>query len=73
MNRKNTPLAFAAIVAAGAITGVALAVPQQALTEGTHHNHVNSIKVDQQTDQANVCTNSSFCLNDGSNDAEVHR
>jgi hypothetical protein len=74
MNHKNTTLALAAIVAAVAVTGVAFAVPQQALAGGHHHHHnSNSIKVSQDISQANLCTNSSFCLNDGSNDADVHR
>jgi len=58
----------------GAVTGVAFAVPQQASAYGHHHHHnSNSIKVSQDISQANLCTNSSFCLNDGSNDADVHR
>ena len=73
MNHKNTTLALAAIVAAVAVTGVAFAVPQQALAGGHHHHNGNSIKVSQDISQANFCTNSSFCLNDGSNDADVHR
>ena len=73
MNHKNATLAIAAIVAAVAITAVAFAVPQQALAGGHNHNHGNSIKVDQQVDQANVCTNSSFCQNDANNDADIHR
>ena len=72
MNHKNTTLAIAAIVAAVAVTAIAFAVPQQALAGGHHHNS-NSIKVDQQIDQLNACTNSSFCQNDASNDADVHR
>jgi hypothetical protein len=73
MNHKNTTLALAAIVAAVAVTGVAFAVPQQALAGGHHHHNGNSIRVSQDISQANLCTNSSFCLNDGSNDADVHR
>ena len=74
MNHKNTTLAIAAIVGAVAVTAIAFAVPQQVLAGGhNHNNHGNSIKVEQQVDQANVCTNSSFCLNDGSNDADIHR
>jgi hypothetical protein len=73
MNHKNTTLALAAIVAAVAVTGVAFAVPQQALAGGHHHHNSNSIKVSQDISQANLCTNSSFCLNSGSNDASVHR
>ena len=73
MNHKNTTLALAAIVAAVAVTGVAFAVPQQVLAGGHHHHNGNSIRVSQDISQANLCTNSSFCLNDGSNDADVHR
>jgi hypothetical protein len=73
MNHKNTTLALAAIVAAVAVTGVAFAVPQQALAGGHHHHNGNSIRVSQDISQANLCTNSSFCLNSGSNDASVHR
>jgi hypothetical protein len=74
MNHKNTTLALAAIVAAVAVTGVAFAVPQQALAGGNHnHNNGNSIKVSQDISQANLCSNSSFCLNDGSNVADIHR
>jgi len=54
-------MAIAAIVAAVALTAVAFAIPQQVLAGGHHkHNNKNSIKVDQQIDQANLCTNSSF-------------
>ena len=74
MNHKNTTLALAAIVAAVAVTGVAFAVPQHALAGGHHnHNNGNSIKISQDISQANLCSNSSFCLNDGSNDADIHR
>ena len=77
MYHKNTTVAFAAIVAAVALTAVAFAVPQLALAGGYHHhNHnsnSNSIKVVQQINQLNACTNSSFCQNNGSNDAQIHR
>ena len=73
MNHKNTTLAIAAIVAAVAVTAIAFAVPQLALAGGYHHNHGNSIKVDQQIDQANLCSNQSFCQNFASNDANIHR
>jgi archaellin len=75
MNHKNTTLAIAAIIATVAMTAVAFAVPQQALAYG-HHNHnnnSNSIKVSQDISQANVCSNSSFCLNTGDNSADIHR
>jgi len=53
-------LAIAAIVAAVALTAVVVfAIPQQALAYRHHHNSSTSIKVDQQTSQANVCTGAS--------------
>jgi hypothetical protein len=74
MNHKNTTLALAAIVAAVAVTGVAFGLPQQASAYGHHHhNNSNRIDVSQDITQVNACTNSSFCLNHGSNDADVHR
>ena len=57
MNHKNMTLAIVAIVAALALTGVAFAIPQQVLAYRHHNNHnSNSLKVDQQTGQTNVCT-----------------
>jgi hypothetical protein len=74
MKHENTTLAIAAIVAALALTAVAFAIPQQALAGGHHnHNNKNSIKVDQQIDQLNVCDNSSFCQNDANNSADIHK
>jgi len=73
MNDKTVTLAIAAIVAAVAMTGIAFVIPQQASAYGHHHNNSNSIKVNQQISQLNACTNSSFCLNDASNDAHIHR
>jgi len=70
-NHKNTTLAVAAIVAAVALTAVAFAIPQQALAYGHHHNN-NSIKVNQDINQLNACSNS-ICVNDASNDADIHR
>jgi hypothetical protein len=56
----NVALGIVAIVAALALTGVAFAVPQQALAGGHHYKHnnhnSNSIKVDQQINQLNQCT-----------------
>jgi len=72
MNHKNMTLAIAAIVAAVAVTAVAFAVPQQAVAYGHHNHNSNSIKVDQQINQLNACTNSPFCQNDASNDAHIH-
>jgi uncharacterized membrane protein len=73
MNHKKMTLSIAAIVAAVAITAVAFAVPQQAVASGHHNHNSNSIKVDQQISQLNACTNSSFCQNDASNNADIHR
>lgn len=70
MNYKNITLGNAAIVASLALTAAAFAVSQQALAGG-HQNHDknngNGTRVGQQIDQANVFTNSSFCLNDVDN------
>ncbi len=73
MNYKNMTLGIAAIVAAVALTTAAFATPQQALAGGYHHNHSNSIKVDQQINQLNACDNDSFCLNQGDNQADIDR
>ena len=70
MNRKNTTLAIAAILAAVAMTAVAFAIPQQALAYGHHHN--NSIKVSQDISQLNACSNST-CVNSGSNSVYIDR
>jgi len=72
MNRKNTTLAIAAILAAVAMTAVAFAIPQQALAYGHHHNHGNSIKVSQDISQLNACSNST-CVNSGSNSVDIDR
>lgn len=72
MNDKNTTLAIAAIVAVLAVTAVAFAIPQQALEYEHHnHNHSNSIRISQDISQANLCSNST-CLNDASDDADIH-
>ena len=74
MNHKNKTLALAAIVAAVAMTGVAFAIPQQALAYGHHHNnHSNSIKVDQQADQLNSCTSGALCVNTATNTVDIDR
>ena len=68
MSHKETTLAIAAIVAAVAMTGVAFAIPQQALAYG-HHYHDN-----QEINQANQRSgNPTTCLNDAHNDAGTHR
>ena len=76
MNLSKKALAIAVIVAAVALTGVAFAIPQQALAHSGHHhqNHnINTIKVDQQTDQQNFCDNGAQCLNNGTNTVDIHR
>jgi hypothetical protein len=75
MNHSKTTFAIAAIVAALALTGVAFAIPQQALAGGHHHNHNhnNSIKVDQQINQLNNCTSSAHCANYADNQLDIHR
>jgi hypothetical protein len=76
MNHSRITLAITAIVAAAALATVAFAVPQQAMAGGYghhYHNHNNNgIKVDQQINQLNACTNQSFCLNDAQNNADIH-
>ncbi|MDQ6865328.1 MAG: hypothetical protein M3044_16065 [Thermoproteota archaeon] len=53
----NVTVAIAAIVAAMTLTAVAFAIPQQALGyKPNNHSDKNSLKVNQQTSQANVCT-----------------
>jgi hypothetical protein len=56
----NVTIRIVAIVAAMALTGVAFAIPQQALAGGHHYKHnnhnSNSVKVDQQINQENDCT-----------------
>ncbi len=73
MNHKYTTIAIAAFVASIAITAVGFAVPQQALAHYGHsiHNHGSSISVNQTISQANICSDSQ-CLNDASNDAQIH-
>jgi hypothetical protein len=61
-------LAITAVVAAATLATVAFAVPQQVMAYRHHHdNHNNNrIKVDQQINQENNCTDS-ICVNDGQN------
>jgi hypothetical protein len=73
MNHKNTTLAIAAIVAAVAMTAGAFAIPQQAIAHYGHHNHnSNSVDVSQNISQLSACSNS-ICVNDASNNADIHR
>lgn len=73
MNHKYTTIAIAAFVASIAVTAVGFAVPQQAMAHYGHQNHNqrSSINVNQDIGQANVCSNST-CVNDASNDAQIH-
>jgi hypothetical protein len=73
MNHKYITLGIAVIVAAVAVTAIGFAAPQQALAHYSHHHHHDSgIKVDQQINQANLCSNS-LCLNNGNNTANIDR
>jgi hypothetical protein len=79
----NLTLGIVAIVAATALSGVAFAIPQQALARGHHNNHnSNSVKVDQQVNQQNSCTGpselarwntSTECQNFGDNQADISK
>jgi hypothetical protein len=88
MNHKPTMLTVTAIVAAMAVTGIAAtAIPQQALAWGHHHHNNNGVKVSQSIHQINVCSGqppelqrlaavesqSTVCVNDGSNNADIQR
>ena len=55
------------------MTATAFAIPQQALAHNGHHNHIhgNSIKVDQNTTQLNLC-DQALCANDANNSADVN-
>jgi hypothetical protein len=70
MNHRRMTLAITAIVAAAALATIAFSVPQQVMVWGHHHhnhnNHKNGIRVDQQINQENNCTDS-VCANDGQN------
>jgi len=82
MNHRSTMLkATAMLVAAIAVTGIAaMAIPQQVLAGGHHHN--NGIKVNQSVNQANACpppplvwladeSQSTICVNSGNNNADI--
>ncbi len=74
MNHSRITLAITAIVAAAALATVAFAVPQQVMAGGHHHQHNNNvIKVDQQINQENNCTNQAYCVNLADNQADIHR
>jgi len=74
MNHIKTTSVITAIVAAAiALAAVTMAMPQQALAYGHHHNHHdNSIKVSQDISQLNACSNS-ICVNTGSNSVDIDR
>ena len=77
MNNNKT-LGIVAIVAAIALTAMALTVPHQVFAgghNGYHHNNNNrnSIDVSQQINQLNACQNQTVCLNTGANSADIGR
>jgi predicted metal-binding membrane protein len=75
MNHKNVTLPIAAIVTAAVVvmTAIAFAIPQQALAHYGHHSHNgNSIKVDQNTTQVNLCDHA-LCANQADNSADIDR
>jgi hypothetical protein len=55
MNHSRITLAITAIVTAAALATVVFAVPQQVMAY-RHNHHNNGIKVDQQVNQANICS-----------------
>ncbi len=75
MNQKLLAIAPIVAVAALALTAVGFAIPQQVFAHYAHHHnhHNNSIKVDQDISQLNVCSNDTICTNTASNDADIHR
>jgi hypothetical protein len=89
MNCTRMTLAITAIVAAAALATVAFAVPQQVMAyRHSHHNNNNSIKVDQQANQANFCSgqppevkrstattaeSTTVCIIEGNNSADIGR
>ena len=58
MKHVKMTLAITAIVAAAALATVTFAVPQQVMAYRHSHHNNNSIKVDQQVSQANLCSTS---------------
>jgi hypothetical protein len=72
MNHKNMTLAIAALVAEVAMTAIAFAMPQQALAYGHHNHNSNSIKVDQNTTQLNLCDHA-LCANQADNSVDIDR
>jgi len=72
MNHKNMTFALAAIVVIVAVTSVGLVVPQQTLAYHHHNSHNNSIRVDQNISQANLC-DQSICVNTGNNNVDIDK
>ena len=72
MNHRHMTFALASIVAVVAVTSVGLVVPQQALAYHHHHNN-NGIKVNQNITQANLCSDNTVCVNEGSNSADIDK
>ena len=71
MNHRHMTFALAAIVAVVAVTSVGSVVPQQALAYHLHNN--NGIKVNQNITQANLCSDNTVCVNEGSNSADIDK
>jgi hypothetical protein len=69
-------LAITAIVAAAALATATFTVPNQVMAykhnHHNNHNNNNAIKVDQQINQLNACTNA-LCANDANNTADIRR
>jgi len=74
MNQQNMTLAIASIAAALAMTAVAFAAPQLVFAHYGHHSshNSNSVRVDQNTTQVNLC-DSSLCVNQADNTAHIQR
>ncbi len=74
MNHFRMTLGITAIVVAAGLATVGFAVPQQVMAGG-HHNHHNNndngIKVDQQINQLNNCTDQAICANLAENQADI--
>jgi hypothetical protein len=75
MNHKVLAIAPIVAVAALALTAVGFAIPQQAFAHygHHHHHHHNSIDVSQSIDQLNNCTSDAVCVNEATNQADIHR
>jgi hypothetical protein len=69
LNQRMT-LAITAIVAAAALATVAFAAPQQVMAGG-HQQHNKGIRVNQEINQLNACTNQAYCVNLAENQAHI--